>query len=64
VIRAVDVIEARKTASEESAAGRPLLLHGLQLWIALPEPQRHGESRFAHHAGLPSSAACRSASAC
>ena len=29
------------------------MLHGLQLWIALPEPQRHGEPRFAHHAGLP-----------
>jgi redox-sensitive bicupin YhaK (pirin superfamily) len=41
------------THSEESAAGRPPLLHGLQLWIALPEPQRHGEPRFAHHAGLP-----------
>jgi quercetin 2,3-dioxygenase len=39
--------------SEESAAGRPPLLHGLQLRIALPEPQRHGEPRFAHHAGLP-----------
>jgi hypothetical protein len=41
------------THSEESAAGRPPLLHGLQLWIALPEPQRHGAPRFAHHAGLP-----------
>jgi quercetin 2,3-dioxygenase len=41
------------THSEESAAGRPSLLHGLQLWIALPEPERHGAPRFAHHAGLP-----------
>jgi redox-sensitive bicupin YhaK (pirin superfamily) len=41
------------THSEESAAGRPALLHGLQLWIALPEPQRHGQPRFAHHASLP-----------
>ena len=41
------------THSEESAAGRPPLLHGLQLWIALPESQRHGEPRFAHHASLP-----------
>jgi redox-sensitive bicupin YhaK (pirin superfamily) len=39
--------------SEESAAGRPALLHGLQLWIALPESERHGEPRFAHHARLP-----------
>jgi redox-sensitive bicupin YhaK (pirin superfamily) len=41
------------THSEESAAGRPALLHGLQLWIALPEPARHAEPRFAHHASLP-----------
>jgi redox-sensitive bicupin YhaK (pirin superfamily) len=39
--------------SEESAAGRPPVLHGLQLWIALPEAERHAEPRFAHHAGLP-----------
>jgi quercetin 2,3-dioxygenase len=41
------------THSEESAAGRPALLHGLQLWIALPEPDRFTEPSFAHHAGLP-----------
>jgi hypothetical protein len=41
------------THSEESAAGRPALLHGLQLWIALPESERHREPRFAHHSGLP-----------
>jgi hypothetical protein len=39
--------------SEESAAGRPPVLHGLQLWIALPQEQRHGEPRFAHHGRLP-----------
>jgi hypothetical protein len=39
--------------SEESAAGRPPLLHGLQLWIALPESQRQAAPRFAHHASLP-----------
>ena len=39
--------------SEESAAGRPPVLHGLQLWIALPEPERHAAPRFAHHADLP-----------
>jgi len=39
--------------SEESAAGRPAGLHGLQLWIALPEQDRFTEPRFAHHAGLP-----------
>ncbi len=41
------------THSEESAAGRPPVLHGLQLWIALPEAERHAEPRFAHHADLP-----------
>ena len=39
--------------SEESAAGRPAGLHGLQLWIALPEQHRFTEPRFAHHGGLP-----------
>jgi redox-sensitive bicupin YhaK (pirin superfamily) len=41
------------THSEESAAGRPPVLHGLQLWFALPEAERHREPRFAHHADLP-----------
>ncbi len=41
------------THSEESAAGRPPVLHGLQLWIALPEAERHAAPRFAHHARLP-----------
>jgi redox-sensitive bicupin YhaK (pirin superfamily) len=31
--------------SEESAAGRPAVLHGLQLWIALPEQDRFIEPR-------------------
>jgi redox-sensitive bicupin YhaK (pirin superfamily) len=39
--------------SEESAAGRPAVLHGLQLWIALPSSDRFTGPRFAHHAGLP-----------
>src|ERR1700683_4524547 len=41
------------THSEESAAGRPAALHGLQLWIALPEQDRFTEPGFADHAGLP-----------
>ena len=41
------------THSKESAAGRPPVLHGLQLWIAMPEAERHAEPRFAHHADLP-----------
>jgi redox-sensitive bicupin YhaK (pirin superfamily) len=33
---------------------RPARLHGIQLWIALPEERRHAEPGFAHHAELPS----------
>ena len=39
--------------SEESPPGRPPLLHGVQLWIALPEERRFGDPDFAHHADLP-----------
>jgi quercetin 2,3-dioxygenase len=39
--------------SEESAAGRPAVLHGLQLWIALPGADRFTEPGFRHHADLP-----------
>jgi redox-sensitive bicupin YhaK (pirin superfamily) len=39
--------------SEESPRGRPATLHGLQLWIALPDAERATEPSFAHHASLP-----------
>ena len=39
--------------SEESPRGRPATLHGLQLWIALPDAERFTEPGFAHHASLP-----------
>jgi redox-sensitive bicupin YhaK (pirin superfamily) len=39
--------------SEESPNERPPLMHGLQLWIALPETARHGEPRFDHHPVVP-----------
>ncbi len=39
--------------SEESPRGRPAKLHGLQLWIALPDEHRFTEPSFAHHAVLP-----------
>jgi quercetin 2,3-dioxygenase len=39
--------------SEESALGRPPVLHGLQLWIALPGSDRFTEPRFAHYPHLP-----------
>lgn len=37
--------------SEES---REVTLHGVQLWVALPEEHRHGAPHFEHHADLPS----------
>lgn len=39
--------------SEYSPAERPPLMHGLQLWLALPEDARHGPARFEHHESLP-----------
>jgi quercetin 2,3-dioxygenase len=40
--------------SEESPAEHDPLLHGVQLWVALPDAFRHTEPAFAHHAELPS----------
>jgi redox-sensitive bicupin YhaK (pirin superfamily) len=39
--------------SEESQAGHPPVLHGVQLWVALPDAYRHVEPAFEHHATLP-----------
>ena len=39
--------------AEESPRGRPATLHGLQLWIALPDGDRFTDPSFAHHAVLP-----------
>ena len=39
--------------SEESPQDRPPYLHGVQLWVALPEEARHVEPRFEHVAALP-----------
>src|SRR5688572_13573284 len=39
--------------SEESPDAHPPVMHGLQLWIALPESARHGAPRFEHHATVP-----------
>ena len=40
--------------SEESPAEHDPSLHGVQLWVALPDASRHAEPAFAHHAELPS----------
>ncbi|MEE1930535.1 pirin family protein [Streptomyces sp. TRM 70351] len=39
--------------SEQSPPDHPPVMHGLQLWVALPEEARHGPPRFEHHAALP-----------
>ncbi|MFE6227861.1 pirin family protein [Streptomyces sp. NPDC057854] len=39
--------------SEESPRSHARLLHGAQLWVALPGAHRHVEPHFQHHADLP-----------
>jgi redox-sensitive bicupin YhaK (pirin superfamily) len=39
--------------AEESLAQPDPRLHGLQLWVALPDASRHAEPAFEHHAQLP-----------
>ncbi|MCH0541583.1 pirin family protein [Streptomyces sp. MUM 203J] len=39
--------------SEQSPAPHPRLLHGAQLWVALPDAHRHVEPHFEFHADLP-----------
>jgi redox-sensitive bicupin YhaK (pirin superfamily) len=39
--------------SEESPAEHDPLLHGVQLWVALPDASRGTDPAFAHHAELP-----------
>jgi redox-sensitive bicupin YhaK (pirin superfamily) len=39
--------------SEETVPGHPGHLHGVQLWVALPDAHRHTEPSFEQHASLP-----------
>jgi redox-sensitive bicupin YhaK (pirin superfamily) len=39
--------------SEQSPPGRSSTLHGLQLWVALPDPYRSTAPAFEHHKDLP-----------
>ncbi|HEY0640214.1 MAG TPA: pirin family protein [Pseudonocardiaceae bacterium] len=39
--------------SEQSPVAHPRLLHGAQLWVALPDADRWGEPAFEHHSALP-----------
>ena len=43
--------------SEYTPPDHPDGMHGLQLWLALPESARHGAARFEHLAALPSARA-------
>ncbi len=48
------IAHAEDSAGEPPPAGVPLApLHGLQLWVALPEASRDTEPAFAHHGDLP-----------
>ena len=39
--------------AEQTPAGATGPLHGLQLWVAQPEPTRSGPAAFEHHSALP-----------
>ncbi|MET8829505.1 pirin family protein [Streptomyces sp. NPDC004610] len=39
--------------SEESPRSHARLLHGAQLWVALPDAHRHTDPHFEHHPDLP-----------
>ncbi|GAA0807667.1 pirin family protein [Spirilliplanes yamanashiensis] len=39
--------------SEETPAAHSGVLHGVQLWVALPDGARHTDPAFAHHPDLP-----------
>ncbi|MET9498768.1 pirin family protein [Streptomyces sp. NPDC006552] len=39
--------------SEQSPRSHARFLHGAQLWVALPDSDRHTDPRFEHHAELP-----------
>jgi redox-sensitive bicupin YhaK (pirin superfamily) len=43
----------RGIAHSEESVGDHGTVHAAQLWIALPDAQRHGEPAFVHHAVLP-----------
>lgn len=39
--------------AEQSPPVHPALLHGVQLWVALPDGHRHADATWEHHASLP-----------
>jgi redox-sensitive bicupin YhaK (pirin superfamily) len=40
--------------AEHSPVAHPALLHGVQLWVALPDAERHTTPSWEHHRDLPS----------
>jgi hypothetical protein len=46
------IAHSEESVTESVAAGATVM-HGLQLWIALPEGPRDGDPRFEHHEDLP-----------
>jgi redox-sensitive bicupin YhaK (pirin superfamily) len=43
----------RGISHAEDSLPEPATLHGIQLWVALPDGTRHQEPHFEHHADLP-----------
>jgi redox-sensitive bicupin YhaK (pirin superfamily) len=39
--------------AEQSPPVHPAMLHGVQLWVALPDTHRHAAPTWSHHADLP-----------
>jgi hypothetical protein len=50
------IAHAEETVIPPSAADRDPVLHGVQLWVALPDASRHVAPAFEHHAALPQTA--------
>ena len=57
------IAHAEQTVIPPSAADRDPVLHGVQLWVALPDASRHVAPAFEHHAAVPQTS-LPAASAC
>jgi quercetin 2,3-dioxygenase len=47
------IAHAEESVIRPSAAARDSVLHGVQLWVALPDASRHVAPAFEHHSELP-----------
>ena len=50
------IAHAEESVIPPSSADRDPVLHGVQLWVALPDASRHVAPAFEHHAALPQTA--------